>query len=58
MMTSQEMLKTPLNKDEYFTNLAPLGKSPVWERRTKVNGYMITQREYDEAVKDGRAGRQ
>ena len=48
-MTSKEMLKAPLKEDEYFHNRAPFNRPAKWEIRKKINGYMVTQKQYDEA---------
>lgn len=53
-MTSFEMLKEPLKDNEYFHNRAPFNRPPNWEKREKINGYMVTQKQYNEAVKDRR----
>jgi hypothetical protein len=53
-VNSFEMLKAPLKDDEYFHNRAPYNRPPKWEKRQKINGYMLTQKQYDEAVRNGR----
>jgi len=50
-MNSEQMLKTELPTDYYFHNRAKLGQVCNWVILPKIHGYMVTQKQYDEAVR-------